>query len=133
MQEAARAKRWLDNAARIDADPVGISYPERGIYLWGNLRGLEMRFFKKVPAALVLATALLHAPCNRSLAATNCGFLTIEQCRASVSGIGGFCVPNQFYNPQRSAKDTRKRQEVRAYAMPYDPYPWCAQYSEGDM
>ena len=30
---------------------------------------------------------------------TNCGFLTIEQCRATVSGIGGFCVPNQFYNP----------------------------------
>jgi hypothetical protein len=30
---------------------------------------------------------------------TNCGFLTIAQCRATVSGIGGFCVPNQFYNP----------------------------------
>jgi hypothetical protein len=30
---------------------------------------------------------------------TNCGFLTIEQCRADVSGIGGFCVRNQFYNP----------------------------------
>jgi hypothetical protein len=34
---------------------------------------------------------------------TNCGFLTIEQCRATVSGIGGFCVPNQFYNPGKSA------------------------------
>jgi uncharacterized protein DUF3551 len=32
---------------------------------------------------------------------TNCGFLTIEQCRATVSGIGGSCVPNQFYNPGR--------------------------------
>lgn len=32
---------------------------------------------------------------------TNCGFLTIEQCRATVSGIGGFCAPNQFYNPGR--------------------------------
>ena len=105
-----------------------------GVFTYrGNLGGLEMRFLKKVMAALVLATALLHAPGNRSLGATNCGFLTIEQCRASVSGIGGFCVPNQFYNPRRSAKDTRKRQEVRAYAMPYDPYPWCAQYSEGDM
>jgi uncharacterized protein DUF3551 len=81
-----------------------------------------MRFLKKVMAALVLATAMLHAPGNRSLGATNCGFLTIEQCRATVSGIGGFCVPNQFYNPRRPAKDTRKRQEVRAYAMPYDPY-----------
>ena len=32
--------------------------------------------------------------------ASNCGFLTIEQCRATVSGIGGFCAPNQFYNPR---------------------------------
>ena len=35
---------------------------------------------------------------------TNCGFLTIEQCRATVSGIGGFCVPNQFYNPGRAGR-----------------------------
>jgi len=40
---------------------------------------------------------------------TNCGFLTIEQCRATVSGIGGFCAPNQFYNP-RPAAHPRKRQ-----------------------
>ena len=32
---------------------------------------------------------------------TNCGFLTLEQCRATVSGIGGFCARNQFYNPGR--------------------------------
>jgi len=38
---------------------------------------------------------------------TNCGFLTIEQCRATVSGIGGFCTPNQFYNPGGSAGRTR--------------------------
>lgn len=31
-------------------------------------------------------------------AGTNCGFMTIEQCRASVSGVGGFCTPNQFYD-----------------------------------
>jgi hypothetical protein len=40
---------------------------------------------------------------------TNCGFLTIGQCRATVSGIGGFCEPNQFYNP-RPATRARKRQ-----------------------
>jgi hypothetical protein len=28
----------------------------------------------------------------------NCGFSTIEQCMATVSGIGGFCEPNLFYN-----------------------------------
>jgi hypothetical protein len=33
--------------------------------------------------------------------ATNCGFITLEQCRATVSGIGGFCQPNPFYNPRK--------------------------------
>src|SRR5262245_1710647 len=41
--------------------------------------------------------------------ASNCGFLTIEQCRATVSGIGGFCEPNQFYNPRRAAARSRNR------------------------
>lgn len=36
--------------------------------------------------------------------ASNCGFLTMAQCRATVSGIGGFCEPNQFYNPQGGAE-----------------------------
>ena len=27
---------------------------------------------------------------------TNCGFVTIEQCRATVSGQGGFCEPKQI-------------------------------------
>jgi Protein of unknown function (DUF3551) len=27
---------------------------------------------------------------------TNCGFVTIEQCRASISGVGGFCEPRQI-------------------------------------
>jgi hypothetical protein len=92
-----------------------------------------MRFVTKAMAALVLVTALLLAPGDSGLGQTNCGFLTIEQCRATVSGIGGFCVPNQFYNPQGPAKGARKRRGVRAYGMPYDPYPWCAQYSDGDQ
>ena len=28
----------------------------------------------------------------------NCYFLTLEQCRAAVSGAGGFCAANPFYN-----------------------------------
>jgi hypothetical protein len=27
----------------------------------------------------------------------NCGFVTLEQCRATISGIGGFCRENLFY------------------------------------
>ena len=85
-----------------------------------------MRFVTKVMAALALVTA----SGDIGLGATNCGFLTIEQCRATVTGGSSFCVPNQFYNPQRPAKGAHKRQEVRAYALPYDPYPWCAFYSD---
>jgi hypothetical protein len=57
----------------------------------------------------------------------NCGFTTIEQCRATVSGIGGSCVPNQFYTgsdktsaqrpqrqAQRKAPAERRVQEHRA-------------------
>jgi Protein of unknown function (DUF3551) len=42
---------------------------------------------------------------------TNCGFITIEQCRATISGMGGFCVPNPFYTgpDQTPAKHSRKR------------------------
>jgi hypothetical protein len=27
---------------------------------------------------------------------TNCGFVTVEQCRASISGVGGSCEPKQM-------------------------------------
>jgi len=31
--------------------------------------------------------------------AMNCGFSTWQQCMATVSGIGGFCQPNNTYRP----------------------------------
>ena len=31
--------------------------------------------------------------------AYNCGFTTYEQCKASVSGIGGFCARNTQFQP----------------------------------
>ena len=40
--------------------------------------------------------------------ASNCGFSTWQQCMATVSGIGGSCEPNQFYNPHPAAR-ARKR------------------------
>ena len=55
-----------------------------------------MRFVTKVTAVLVLVMALLQAPGDSGFGQVNCGFLTIEQCRATVSGMGGFCVINQF-------------------------------------
>jgi hypothetical protein len=29
----------------------------------------------------------------------NCGFSTLEQCRAAISGNGGFCEQNSMYRP----------------------------------
>jgi Protein of unknown function (DUF3551) len=41
----------------------------------------------------------------------NCGFVTFEQCMATVTGIGGFCEPNQFYTGPERRPAPRKRQD----------------------
>jgi len=47
----------------------------------------------------------------------NCGFVTLEQCRATISGIGGWCEPNQLYNgpterrAKKASKPTRKHSD----------------------
>ncbi len=42
----------------------------------------------------------------------NCGFSTLEQCRATISGIGGSCEPNLFYSGSANeiSQSKRKRQ-----------------------
>jgi hypothetical protein len=41
---------------------------------------------------------------------TNCGFVTLAQCQATVSGIGGYCEPNPRYTgPQRRKSTTGSR------------------------
>lgn len=39
----------------------------------------------------------------------NCGFVTREQCMATVSGIGGYCEPNQFYDGARETTGASRR------------------------
>ena len=85
-----------------------------------------MRFRHIVLATAIVPAVLAQAPARayempydpypwcavyggRGGGASNCGFLTIQQCRDTVSGIGGFCAPNQFYNPKPAAR-ARKRQ-----------------------
>jgi hypothetical protein len=47
---------------------------------------------------------------------TNCYFVTIEQCRAAVSGNGGFCAPNNFYDgrPVTTPDEGPRRSRNRA-------------------
>ena len=40
--------------------------------------------------------------------ATNCGFVTLEQCRATISGIGGYCYENPMY-PGAAQRPPRTR------------------------
>jgi len=46
---------------------------------------------------------------SRGFGGSNCGFSTWNQCMATVSGIGGFCVPNQFYNPGPAGRTRSSR------------------------
>ncbi len=53
---------------------------------------------------------------NYYFGASNCGFSTFEQCMATLSGIGGSCEANQFYNrPVERSKGSKKRSDVRPY------------------
>jgi hypothetical protein len=46
---------------------------------------------------------------GRSGGVSNCGFKTLEQCRLTVSGIGGTCEINTFYNPGKSSRKRAHR------------------------
>lgn len=48
----------------------------------------------------------------------NCYFVTLEQCRWAVSGVGGTCTPNPFYDglPVVTPEDgVRPRHRTRAH------------------
>ena len=48
--------------------------------------------------------------------AMNCGFVSFEQCMATVTGIGGFCVRNTLYQPQAGPhSSTRHRRRHNYY------------------
>jgi hypothetical protein len=45
---------------------------------------------------------------------SNCYFMTLAQCQAAVSGVGGFCRPNQFYTGPDERRPRRGKKR-RAY------------------
>jgi hypothetical protein len=42
--------------------------------------------------------------------AVNCGFVSREQCMATLSGLGGYCAPNNTYVPPQGAHSDRPNQ-----------------------
>lgn len=77
-------------------------------------------------AALVVAFDVSPAPAQNypwcaeyggggeDFGGTNCGFVTLKQCMETVSGIGGFCVPNPMYQPpEQPSRPRRERPRQR--------------------
>jgi hypothetical protein len=73
-------------------------------------------------AVIGIAAAVIFAPGNARAenypwcavlnvgdASYNCGFTTIEQCRATASGLGGICERNLFYDEPVRAPAKRAR------------------------
>jgi Protein of unknown function (DUF3551) len=51
---------------------------------------------------------------------TNCGFVTHRQCMDTISGIGGWCEPNQFYDGRSyDGSEYRPRRHRRHYRYYY--------------
>lgn len=73
--------------------------------------------FTAGPQAVTSARAGVEYPwcavySEASVGATNCGFTTLAQCRATISGIGGTCLENPAYEP-RPAPVRKLRKPVR--------------------
>jgi hypothetical protein len=55
--------------------------------------------------------------CSQDMNAVNCGYYTLQQCQAGVSGQGGYCSPNPWVQrpaaapaePRTPAQGRRKR------------------------
>ena len=42
--------------------------------------------------------------------ASNCGFVSLEQCRATISGVGGYCAQNPFYAGAAPVRPKKRKQ-----------------------
>jgi len=73
---------------------------------------------------LMAALVLVIASGDMGLGATNCGFLTIEQCRATVTGGSSFCVPKPILQSAKACQgcsqttgSTRLRDALRSLSV----------------
>jgi uncharacterized protein DUF3551 len=80
--------------------------------------------FKLFVAVTAFAAAYVYAPPANAqtypwcanyggeMEATNCGFLSREQCMATLAGMGGYCDPNPFYR-RDAERPAAKRKRPR--------------------
>jgi hypothetical protein len=94
-------------------------------------RRVSMRLPALIAAGVTFAAAvpsIAHADPYRWCAeyntgdwARNCGFVTYQQCMATVSGIGGFCTRNPYYTGREGTNGEgrfRGRGRWRSVASP---------------
>jgi len=48
--------------------------------------------------------------CAQYVVHSNCGFATLEQCRAALDGNGGYCDRNPMFRPPEGAVASRRRE-----------------------
>ncbi len=74
--------------------------------------------FVAVTAAFNSATADPYRWCamysGKFGGASNCYFMTLEQCRATVSGVGGYCNTNPRYDGQPIGGEQPRRAKKRS-------------------
>ena len=70
--------------------------------------------------AIVIGLSALGGPasaqgawCSQDMNAVNCGYYTLQQCQAGVSGQGGYCIPSPYVQ-HRAAAEPRKPAPQRA-------------------
>lgn len=70
-----------------------------------------LAFAAFVPASADSAIADEYAWCanySGRLSGRNCWFKTLEQCRATVSGVGGYCEPSPWYTGRATTPSPRR-------------------------
>jgi hypothetical protein len=81
-----------------------------------TFRSLIIGFFTLIAFAVPAAAQTNYPWCSNfadGFGGTNCGFVSYEQCMATVRGSGGFCQENDMYkgpskNPAAGAASARK-------------------------
>jgi hypothetical protein len=64
-------------------------------------------------SALSGQAAAQGAWCSQDMNAVNCGYYTLQQCQAGVSGNGGYCIPSPYVR-QVTPEPPRQRRGKRA-------------------
>jgi Protein of unknown function (DUF3551) len=101
----ARTQFWSPQSGRrIDWRHIGTDLAEfdgKGV-MCKSLFGVTVAAGLVTALSFIAGTAAAEpykwcAEYSGGMGSANCGFVTLEQCQATISGTGGFCRPNGFY------------------------------------